>query len=76
MNPDTQKIQLVKDNRQVFADLVIGGLGLAYLYVATNPDVAERLTTFYEKCKSKVIHRISVWAARDAIRNLPETPDD
>lgn len=72
---ETQKIQLVQDQRKVALDAAIGVVSLGMMYLALHPDKAAKVQTFVDECKAKVTHMLSVWATRNDIRTLPETDE-
>ena len=69
------ELRLVQSKRETVTSALAAIAYTAALYYVLNPEAFDRhreaLSAFYEKC----IHRISVRQARQAIRTLPETPE-
>lgn len=45
------------------------------IYYVTHPDCLSQLREKTHEVASRVAHRVSVWAARQDIRSLPETDE-
>ena len=72
---DTQKIKLVKDDREIITSVFFQVVLLAVICYATDPRVASKVDEFVNKQRQRIYHRISVWSSLTAIRALPETQD-
>ena len=70
---DRQQIQLVKSDRQLTIELLTTFATLAVIYCALNPGLMRDVNQWVDVRVSKLRHRISIWAAREAIKSLPET---
>jgi hypothetical protein len=58
---------------KVVIDLVTG---IAMIYYVTHPDCLDNLGDTARRYWDKFVHHVSVWAARQDIRTLPETGDE
>lgn len=72
---DTHKIQLVRGRGAVVGDVATALIFIALTYYSFNPDALERHLTSVQKRCDLFIHRMSVWQAFQAIRDLPETDE-
>jgi hypothetical protein len=68
--------QVTRNDRYAELKVVMDILGMVgFLYYLSHPDVFERIGDKTRDIRKHIIHRMSVWTARQDIRSLPETDD-
>lgn len=70
VTPVTRNRKRPPEEVKLVIDLVASA---AMIYYVTHPDCLEGLHDKARRGWSKVVHHVSVWAARQDIRSLPET---
>lgn len=68
----TRNKRRVPPELKLILDLVTSA---ALLYYATHPDCLDGLGDKLRPYRDRFVHHVSVWAARQDIRSLPETDD-
>lgn len=75
-DPDVTRVtrnrRTVPPEIKLVVDIIVSA---AMIYYVTHPDCIETGRTAARRHWSKVVHRVSVWTARQDIRSLPETDE-
>lgn len=72
VTPVTRNGRHVPDELKLAFDLLATA---AMIYYVTHPDAPDRLRDTVATAWSKFVHKVSIWAARQDIRTLPETDE-
>lgn len=72
VTPVTRNKGRLPDEVKVIIDLAASA---AMIYYVTHPECLDNLGEKMGRVWGKVVHRVSVWAARQDIRSLPETDE-
>lgn len=70
------RVEVVKRDIQVVADLVTAALCFGALYWSLNPSAADQATRWFATQTERFRHYVSVARARAEINSLPETEMD
>lgn len=68
----TRNRRTVPPELKLVIDLVAS---VAVMYYATHPDCLDGAREVVARRWQRIVHRVSVWAATQDIRSLPETED-
>ena len=69
------RLEMVKSDAQVIGDLIVSLVAFAGVYYALNPTAAQGVNDWCQRQMGKLAHRLSVWATKRAIKDLPETSE-
>ena len=73
VTPVTRNRKRAPDELKLMIDLVASA---AMIYYVTHPDCLDNLGEKARHAWRRIIHHVSVWAARQDIRSLPETDEN
>jgi hypothetical protein len=79
-NEEPQDVTPVTRNKQGWREeikLLLDLLSMAAtVYYLSHPDCLDDMREKVSEWRGKVVHKVSVWTARQDIRSLPETDDE
>ena len=73
---ETQKVTLVKSDRDRGIEVLSILVGWAAAYYVLHPEIGSQIHDWWTAHTKAFGHRLSVWRTREDIRNLPETDDN
>jgi hypothetical protein len=72
VTPVTRNVRRVPEEAKLLTDLLVSA---AMIYYVTHPECIDTLKDHAKEWWGKLVHQVSVWAAQQDIRSLPETDE-